>query len=718
MEVAGNKSFVYEFGKFVLDPRERTLFADGVPIHLPAKEFDTLLLLVENNGHALAKDEMISAIWHDSFVEESNLAKQISKLRRIFNTNGDVIIETLPKHGYRFTAELRRTVVEPEDEVILQRRTVKRVVYAVVDDGEQEAERLALPAARRKIFTLPRLGLLLVAIVGLGLGVWYFLRPQPRVVDPYEPVRLTDNPLDDSDPAWTPDGRIRFIRYFADKHVEAWQMQSDGSGQEPIKMPEGKRIFAWAPDGQKIQYIRPADDSKVYLSNMDGSGEVLLPFHGGAWSPDSKLLTYHRRVSAEAFDIFIYTIETGEIRNVTNSSSFNADPAFSPDSKRLVFVSNRDGDPEIYSINIDGTDVRRLTSSPKIDAHPSFSPDGTQILFGSERENENGDLYVMNSDGTGVTKVLGWDKSNETACPGSWSPDGTQIAFYSDRNGKDDIYRVSAETVRPKIVVSDPDSDLRLAAYSPDGRKIVYSRGLDDKTGELRILDLEKQRATLLRKTEFSTISARWSPDGNWIAFSDRAGGNSEVFRIRPDGTSLQNLTNQPSLDYGSSVSPDGSRLVFISDRGQPSGVQLYTMNFDGSDARPVTPRKGWESDPIWAPDGKSILFVCDRTDSPGNLMDICEIGADGSREKRILFHRNHDTWPAVSPDGKRVVFVSPVDGNPELYMVNRDGTGFHRLTRDPADDGWPDWSPDGRRIIFSSNRGGRFAIYEIEVPE
>src|SRR5688572_2479897 len=109
MERLEKKRFIYEFGKFLLDPHEKILLADGVPIHLPAKEFETLLLLVENNGRALTKSEMIAALWPDTFVEESNLAKQISKLRKIFNTNGDRFIETLPKHGYRFSADLGRT---------------------------------------------------------------------------------------------------------------------------------------------------------------------------------------------------------------------------------------------------------------------------------------------------------------------------------------------------------------------------------------------------------------------------------------------------------------------------------------------------------------------------------------------------------------------------------------------------------------------------------
>ncbi len=125
MEKVENKEFVYEFGKFVLDPKGKTLFSDGKPIHLPAKEFETLLLLVENNHKALSKEEMMGALWRDSFVEESNLAKQISRLRKILNSDGEQFIETLPKHGYRFSADLRLTIPVAEEPPILERRPLK-----------------------------------------------------------------------------------------------------------------------------------------------------------------------------------------------------------------------------------------------------------------------------------------------------------------------------------------------------------------------------------------------------------------------------------------------------------------------------------------------------------------------------------------------------------------------------------------------------------------
>ncbi len=146
MEIVGNKRIVYEFGRFVLDPNERTLFLDGVPLHLPAKEFETLLLLVENNGRALSKEQLISAVWQDSFVEEGNLAKQISRLRKILNAEDGVKIETLPKHGYRFSADVKQ-ITQPIGETILQKRTVNRLT---VEFEEERNDRAAAACGEEK----------------------------------------------------------------------------------------------------------------------------------------------------------------------------------------------------------------------------------------------------------------------------------------------------------------------------------------------------------------------------------------------------------------------------------------------------------------------------------------------------------------------------------------------------------------------------------------
>lgn len=173
METADNTGFVYEFGKFRLDPDEKTLFVDDTPLRLPAKEFETLLLLVEHNGRAMSKEEMMSAIWQDAFVEESNLAKQISRLRKILNADGEEFIETIPKHGYRFSADLRRMSAILDSPIVVEKRTVNRLTVAY----EGEPKMRALPASVRSGVTwrLTSVITVLAVLAVLAAGAWWFL---------------------------------------------------------------------------------------------------------------------------------------------------------------------------------------------------------------------------------------------------------------------------------------------------------------------------------------------------------------------------------------------------------------------------------------------------------------------------------------------------------------------------------------------------------------
>ncbi|HEX3101545.1 MAG TPA: transcriptional regulator, partial [Pyrinomonadaceae bacterium] len=104
--MAKSQHVIYVFGEFTLDPSHRTFSSNSQPIHLPAKEFDTLVYFVENRGRTLTKDEMMSAIWDDTFVEESNLAQYVSRLRKILDTKGRKYIQTFPKKGYCFDADV------------------------------------------------------------------------------------------------------------------------------------------------------------------------------------------------------------------------------------------------------------------------------------------------------------------------------------------------------------------------------------------------------------------------------------------------------------------------------------------------------------------------------------------------------------------------------------------------------------------------------------
>jgi DNA-binding winged helix-turn-helix (wHTH) protein/Tfp pilus assembly protein PilF len=116
----------YEFGAFRLDAEECLLLRDCEPVRLQAKAFDTLLLLVQNSGHFITKDELLEKVWADSFVEENNLTKNIHALRKALNGEGEEFIETVPRRGYRFRAQVRE--VFADENLLVENQTKYRLV--------------------------------------------------------------------------------------------------------------------------------------------------------------------------------------------------------------------------------------------------------------------------------------------------------------------------------------------------------------------------------------------------------------------------------------------------------------------------------------------------------------------------------------------------------------------------------------------------------------
>src|SRR5215510_10722583 len=119
---------VFEFGSFRLDERERQLLCNGKPVPLTPKAFETLLLLVENSGHAVDKDSLMQRVWPDSFVEEATLAQNIRTLRKALgqSPSGSQYIETVPKYGYRFVAAVRQSLPD-EPALIVERQSRPQV---------------------------------------------------------------------------------------------------------------------------------------------------------------------------------------------------------------------------------------------------------------------------------------------------------------------------------------------------------------------------------------------------------------------------------------------------------------------------------------------------------------------------------------------------------------------------------------------------------------
>ncbi len=220
--------------------------------------------------------------------------------------------------------------------------------------------------------------------------------------------RLTNNPANDRDPAWSPDGMR--LAFYSDRegNADIYVMGADGGGLRNLtNHPANDYHPTWSPDGKRLAFNSDREGSgDIYVINADGSGLVRLTVPG----------------------------------------TKNGGQAWSPDGSRIAFSSSRDGDDEIYVMNTDGSSQTRLTFSPGNDGAPAWSPDGTQIVFQSNRGGQF-EVYVINADGSDLRRLT--TTSSNDWWP-EWSADGTSIAFISDRDGIGAIYLMAADGSNPR----------------------------------------------------------------------------------------------------------------------------------------------------------------------------------------------------------------------------------------------------------------------------
>lgn len=238
---------------------------------------------------------------------------------------------------------------------------------------------------------------------------------------------------------------------------------------------------------------------------------------------------------------------------------------------------------------------------------------------------------------------------------------------------------------------------VRTAQRSPSQRVQGFSAGPHPQE-DVYVVNTDGSEFRRLTRDPAADFDPSWSPDGSRIAFRSSRAGEDEIYAMNADGSSQLNLTNDPAEDFAPAWSPDGTKIAFASTRsgGVPT---IWIMAADGSDPTQVSTIDG--EYPAWSPDGSKIAF--DRNTLGPSGWDIWVMNADGSDAKPLVESSRDEQGAAWSPDGKTIAFAANrAAGDPvkNLWLVNSDGSNPRRVAEN-ADR--PVWSPDGREILFQA---------------
>ncbi|HEX9699863.1 MAG TPA: protein kinase [Acidobacteriota bacterium] len=518
------------------------------------------------------------------------------------------------------------------------------------------------------------------------------IAPGPEV----QAIPLTEGfPGDHRWPRWSPDGeRILFTSQGATYVVPAL------GGTGPAPLVEGTPLgAAWAPDGERLAFVSrgqpfgglagESTTERIYTRNLvDGETEAIAEAaepHSLSWSPDGEWIGYVSG-NAETFNtayalniapssIWLVPASGGDPVPVIDDGTRNVSPAWLPDSRHVLFVSNKDGARDVYVVPIGGTGTpagppRRLTTG--LDVHTlTVSADGARLAYSRLAYSANVWSIRIPRDGNpvSVSAAVPVTTGNQTVEGIGVSSDGQWLAFDSDQGegGNSDIYRVAISggrpQGRPQRLTSHPSGDF-LPSWSPDGQEIVFHSFRNDGQRDLYVMPASGGGERRVTSSLAQELYADWSPDGNRLVFRSWGfddSGREEIWTVsRPGRDAPWGEPVQLTFDGGGNArwSPDG---LWIARAGQSRGARgLWLVPAEGGAPRQVVDESfgltaGFAD---WSPDGQTVYFKGRGADGAGRFWAV----PVGGGEPRVLVEFDDPARPSprseFATDGEHLFFV------------------------------------------------------------
>ena len=708
-----------------MDPVKRVLLHDCKPVQLPSRAFDVLMALVEHNKYVIDKDELMRLVWGERIVEENNLTRHISTLRKVLDEspNDHRYIVTVPGRGYSFVAEvetvLTKGVESPaskkndDSSVVQLGSTVTRdnaaepvtpidSVYTTEAGGLNEQH----PLGRKTVtgsawyWTLAIVGLALCVLLGFTLLKTRLRQTGVKSYREWDTVRLTRNGSSHL-PAISGDGKyVAYVNKEAG-HESVWILQLATSTSQQIVPPQKYRYFdvLFSSDGNELYFARCeslAPRRSLYrIPVIGGVGKKLRDdIYSSIALSQTNQLAFGRRNSEGKYQYVIADADGVELRVLTERRVDLA--AWSPDGKVIAYSQGNAGTGgDTMSLN----EVRVNDGSHKEIAerrwnhvgNKSWLPDATGLLVSAREQKSNINQLWFVAYPSGQARLLSNNLDNFHRT--SLTRDGNimvaeQIAAVSD------VW---------SCPVAQPTGAKKIGAWGMSGlglladERVVYSSVQSGETGKICVMNSDGTERKQLTSGDGHDTSCVASPDGRYIVFASNRSGNFEIWRMNVDGGNLIQLTASAGSNMPS-TSPDSRWVIYQS----PADGRLYRISIEGGETVPVGSKAVGAS--AVSPDGKHIAYICQVKDS----WEIAINSFEGSPIMQLVVGARslNNTSVKWSPDGKAVLYVDNADGVGNVWMRRLDGETAKQLTDFKADGLFRfDISSDGKNLVCA--RGG-----------